>query len=77
MARRYEDHVFIGKAIPVQAWTGCEGSRRFQDSRHMKVVRLSALSTGHLLPPRNSSDTIGYHAFVGHTNPTYFDPFPI
>jgi hypothetical protein len=24
---------------------------RFQDSRHMKVVRLSALCTGHLPPP--------------------------
>jgi len=24
---------------------------RFQDSRHMKVVRLSALRTGHFYPP--------------------------
>jgi hypothetical protein len=38
-----------GKAIPLQAWTGPEGSR-FQDNRHMKVVRLSALRTGHLYP---------------------------
>ena len=43
-----------GKGIPVQAWTGSEGSRRlklqkFQDSRHM--TRLSALRTGCLYPP--------------------------
>jgi len=42
-----------GKAIPLQAWTGPEGSRslrlpEFLDSRHMKVVRLSALHTGRL-----------------------------
>ena len=41
------------KAIPLQAWTGLEGSRgveapRFQDNRHMKVVQLSALRTGRL-----------------------------
>jgi len=30
---------------------------RFQDSRHMKVVRLSALSTGHLHPPGNIPGT--------------------
>ena len=45
-----------GKAIPLQAWTGPEGSRkveapRFQDNRHMKVVRLSALRTNRLYPP--------------------------
>jgi len=43
------------KAIPLQAWTGPEGSKevdapRFQDNRHMKVVRLSALRTGRLHP---------------------------
>jgi len=37
-----------GKAIPVQAWTGPDGSRGFealgfQDSQHMMVVSLSAL----------------------------------
>jgi hypothetical protein len=41
-----------GKAIPLQAWTGPEGPEfeapRFQDNRHMNVVRLSALSTGRL-----------------------------
>jgi len=42
-----------GKAIPLQAWRGPEGSveaPRFQDSRHMKVVRLSTLRTGRLYP---------------------------
>ena len=42
-----------GKAIPLQAWTGPEGSRRlrfpiFQDSWHKKVR--SALRTGRLYP---------------------------
>jgi hypothetical protein len=41
------------KVIPLQARTGPEVSRRlrfprFQDNRNMKVVRLSALSTGRL-----------------------------
>jgi len=45
-----------GKAIPLQAWAGPEASRRlrlpdFQNIRHMKVVRLSALRTGRLYPP--------------------------
>jgi len=44
-----------GKAIPLQAWAGPEGSRRiriprFQDIRHIKVEKLSALSTGRLYP---------------------------
>jgi hypothetical protein len=43
-------HTGKGKAIPAQAWTGPEGCRRlrlpeFLDSRHMKVIRLSALHT--------------------------------
>jgi len=37
-----------GKAIPLQAWRGPEAPR-FQDSRHMKVVR-PALRTGCLYP---------------------------
>jgi len=45
----------IGTTISLQAWTGPEDSRkaevpRFQDNRHMKVVRLSALRTGRLYP---------------------------
>jgi hypothetical protein len=44
-----------GTAIPLQVWTGPEGSRnvevpRFQDNWHMKVARLSAVSTGRLYP---------------------------
>jgi len=43
-----------GKAVPLQAWSGPEGSRklRFQISwqRHRMVVRLSALCTGLIYP---------------------------
>jgi hypothetical protein len=41
-----------GKAIPLQVWTGPEGSRRLRlpDFKTV-VVRLSALSTGRLYPP--------------------------
>ena len=42
-----------GKAIPLQAWTGPEGSRRLRlPDRHMKVVRLSAPGTGRLYPQK-------------------------
>jgi hypothetical protein len=52
-----------GKAICIQAWTGPEGSRRlripeFQDSRHRKATKLSALGTGRLYLP---GDTPGTH----------------
>jgi hypothetical protein len=45
-----------GTATPIQAWTDLEGSKRlrhpgFLDSRHMKVVMLSALHTGRLYSP--------------------------
>ena len=47
-----------GKSIPLQAWTGPEGSKRLSYQNFqtigwnwiMKVVRLSALSTGRLNP---------------------------
>jgi hypothetical protein len=44
------------KAIPVQGLTVLKASRSlklqgFLDSRHMKVIRLTALNTGHLYPP--------------------------
>jgi hypothetical protein len=50
------------KAIPVQCWTGPEGSRkieapRFHDSTPMKVVRLSAIHTGCIYLPANISGT--------------------
>jgi len=43
------------KAIPLQAWTGPEvfqevEAPRFQDNRHVKVVRLSAVRAGRLYP---------------------------
>jgi len=43
------------KAIPLQAWTDPEGSRRlrllyFKDNRNLNVVRLSAVHTGRLYP---------------------------
>jgi hypothetical protein len=52
----------IRKAVPLQAWTGPGGFRhvktpRFQDNRHMKALRLSALSTGHLYPTGNIPGT--------------------
>jgi hypothetical protein len=48
-----------GKAIPVKAWTGPQGSRRFKlpeflDNKHMKMTRLSAIRTGCLYPWRYS-----------------------
>jgi len=41
-----------GKAISLQGWTGPQGSRRLTIP-DMKVVRLSALCTGHLYPLGN------------------------
>ena len=45
------------KAIPLQAWTGPEGSRRLRlpdlNNRLIKVVRLSALRIGRLYPQEN------------------------
>jgi len=44
-----------GKVIPVQAYCRPRGFQevevpRFRDNRHMKVIKLSALSTGRLYP---------------------------
>ena len=60
-----------GKAFPVQAWTGPEGSRRlrlpdFQDNRHIKVVRASAVPTDRLYPPRKYS---WYSLFEAESTP--------
>jgi hypothetical protein len=48
-------HLSQGKAIPLQALTGPEGSRKLRlpdlkDNQHKKVVRLSALRTGRPYP---------------------------
>ena len=47
-------YIHIGKAVPLQAWSGTEGSRklRFPDfiTRHRKMVMLSALHTGRIYP---------------------------
>jgi len=50
-----EPNIKGGKTIPLQAWAGPESSRRlklpdFRDNQHKKVVRLSAVGTGHLYP---------------------------
>jgi hypothetical protein len=39
----------------LEPWTGCRKSRipEFIDNRHIKVVRLSTLSTGHIYHPGN------------------------
>jgi hypothetical protein len=43
------------KVIPLQAWTDPTGFQevevpRFEDNRHMKVIRFSVLLTGRLYP---------------------------
>jgi hypothetical protein len=50
-------HCRKSKAIPLQAWTGPEVSRRFQDSLHINVARLSALRTGRLYTSGNIPGT--------------------
>jgi hypothetical protein len=50
------------KAIPVEAWTGPEGSRMLRlpeclDNLHMKAVRLAAIRTGHLYLPGHTPGT--------------------
>jgi len=53
-----DDDDVKGKAVPLQAWTGPEGSRKLRRpdfvTKHKMVVRLSALRTGRFLPPRNT-----------------------
>ena len=48
--------------MPLQAWTGPGGLQvveapRFQDNRHIKLVRLSAPRTGRFYPPGNIPGT--------------------
>jgi hypothetical protein len=51
-----EPQILFHTAIPVQVWTGPEGSRRlrlpYQDNLHLKVVRMSDLCTSCLYTPR-------------------------
>jgi len=39
-----------GKAVPLQAWSGPEGSRKLRFPDYRMVVRLSVLRTGRLYP---------------------------
>jgi hypothetical protein len=63
-----------GKSFSLQAWRGPDDSRSlrlpdFENIQHMKVVRLSALSTGRLYPPRNIPGTHFYWSLsrpLGH-----------
>jgi len=54
-------HEAKGKAIPLQVYRpwGFQvvEALRFQDSRHMKVVRLLAMHTGRVYPPENIPGT--------------------
>jgi len=70
---KYNKHKFLikanGTAIPLQGWTGTQGTRRFrlpefQDNRHMKVVILSALRTGRLYPHEISMVLICVRGYV-------------
>jgi len=49
------------KAVPLQAWTGPEGSRKLRFPDFVTTAqdggRLSALCTGRLLPPGNTPGT--------------------
>jgi len=50
-----------GKAVPLQAWTGPEGSRKLRFPDFITTAqdggRLSALCTGRLYPPGNTPGT--------------------
>jgi hypothetical protein len=39
-----------GKAVPLQVWSGPEGSRKLKFPDFIKVVTLSALRTGRIFP---------------------------
>ena len=52
-------YIYKGKAVPLQAWTGPEGSRKFRLPDFVTTAqdggRLSALRTGRFLLPGNTS----------------------
>ena len=69
--QRNTDRISKVKAIPIQAWTGPEGSRRlrfaeFLHNPNMKVARFSVRCTGCLYPP---GDTTGTHLLEAESIP--------
>jgi len=57
--------LILGQAIPLQTWTGPYGTRssslpEYLDTRHLKVLRLSALRTGLPFTVRRSP----WHSFL-------------
>ena len=62
VGQRWTTHIATikGKGISLQAWRSPQGfpefeAPRLQDSQYLQVVRLSALRTGRLYPPRKYS----------------------
>ena len=53
--------IIEGKAVPLQAWSGPEGSMKLRFPDYMTTAqdsgRLSALRTGRSLPPGNAPGT--------------------
>ena len=54
-------HMYKGKAVPLQARTGPEGSRKLRFSDYVTTAqdggKVSALRTDHFLPPGNTPGT--------------------